>query len=120
MGTLLLFRIILQIFHLFFLKAPLLILSTLYSPRSFLVTLNFSTQKSFAESVLNSNRSRFLLGKTSAENSCFSPSAFKYSVKSAAVKNVLFFSSNSANSLCSRACLAISKANSNPKIQFST
>ena len=38
-GTLLLFHLISQIFHLFLLKAPLLILSTLYSPWSFLVTL---------------------------------------------------------------------------------
>ena len=76
---------------------------------------NFSTQKSFAESVLKSNHSRFLLGKTSAQNSCFSPSAHKSSVASAPVKNVLSFPSNSANNLCSRACLAIYKANSNPK-----
>ena len=76
---------------------------------------NFSTQKSFAESVLKSNHSCFLLGKISAQNSCFSPSAHKSSVTSAPVKNVSFFSSNSANSCCSRAHLAIYKANSNPK-----
>ena len=87
-GTLLLFHIILQIFHLFLLKALF--------PSLF-------------------NHSRFLLGKTSAQNSCFSPSAHKSSVTSAPVKNVSSFSSNSANSLCSRACLAICKANSNPK-----
>ena len=72
---------------------------------------NFSTQKSFAEYVMKSYHSRFLLGKTSAQNSC----AHKSSVTSAPVKNVSSFSSNSANSLCSRACLVIWKANSNPK-----
>ena len=76
---------------------------------------NFSTQKSFAECVLKSNHSRFLLGTNSTQNSCFSPSAHKSSVASAPVKNVSSFSSNSANSLCSRACVAICKANSNPK-----
>ena len=73
---------------------------------------NFSTQKSFAKSVLKSNNSRFLLGKTSTQNSCFSPSAHKSSVTSSPVKNVS--SSNSADSFCFRACLAICKANSNP------
>ena len=76
---------------------------------------NCSTQKSFAESVLKSNHSSFLLGKTYTQNSCFSPSAHKSSVTYAPVKNVSSFSSNSANSLCSRASLAICKANSNPK-----
>ena len=71
-GTLLLFHIILQIFHLFLLKALF--------PSLF-------------------NHSRFLLGKTSAQNSCFSPSAHKSSVTSALVKNVSSLSSNSANSL---------------------
>ena len=32
---------------------------------------NLSTQKSFAESVLKSDHSRFLLGTTSTQNSCF-------------------------------------------------
>ena len=78
---------------------------------------NFSmfTQKSFAESVLKSNHSLFPLGTTSTQNSCFSPSAHKSSVASAPVKIVSSFSSNSNNSLVSRACLAICKANSNPK-----
>ena len=51
----------------------------------------FSTLKSFADSVLKSNHPRFLLGKTSAQNSCFSPSAQKSSVTSAPVKNVSSF-----------------------------
>ena len=76
---------------------------------------NFSTQKSFSESVLKSNHFRFLLGKTSTQNYCFCPSAHNSIVTSAPVKNVSFFSSNSANSLCSRAYLAICNANSNPK-----
>ena len=50
-----------------------------------------------------------------AQNSCFSPSAHKSSVTSAPVKNVSSFSSNSANSLCSRACLGTCKVSSNPK-----
>ena len=79
---------------------------------------NFSTQKSFAESVLKSNHSRFLLGKKSAQNSCFFPSAQKSGVTSAPVKSVSSFSSNSANSLCSGACLAICKANSNSKFNL--
>ena len=49
------------------------------------------------------------------QNSCFSPSAHKSSVTSAPVKNVSSFSSNSANSLCSRACLGTCKVSSNPK-----
>ena len=61
------------------------------------------------------NHSRFLLGATSTQNSCFSPSAHKSSVASAPVKNVLSFCSNSADSLSSRAYLAICKANFNPK-----
>ena len=76
---------------------------------------NFSTQKSFAESVLKSNHTLFPLETTSTENSCFSPSAYKCTVASAPVKNVSSFSSNSDNSLGTRACLAICKANSNPK-----
>ena len=76
---------------------------------------NFSIQKSFAEYVLKSNRTLFLLGTTSTQNSCFSPGAHKSIVVSAPVKNVSSFSSNSDNSLGSRACLAICKANSNPK-----
>ena len=40
-GLLLLFDLITQIFHLFLLKATLLILLTLYNPRSFVVTLIF-------------------------------------------------------------------------------
>ena len=64
---------------------------------------------------MKSNHSRFLLPKTSAQNPCFSPSAHKSNVASATVKNVSSISSNSANSLCSRACLAICKGNSNPK-----
>ena len=95
-------------------KAPLLILSTLQSLK-LSSNSKFSTQKSFAEFVLKSNHSRFLLGATSTQNSCFSPSAHKSSVASAPVKNVLSFSSNSANSLSSRAYLAICKANFNPK-----
>ena len=78
----------------------------------------FSTQKSFAESVLKSNHTLFPLGTTSTQNSCFSPSAHKSSVASAPVKNVSYFSSNSDNSLGSRTCLAICKANSNPKSNF--
>ena len=35
---------------------------------------NFSTQKSFAKFVLKSNHSRFHIGTTSTQNSCFSPS----------------------------------------------
>ena len=76
---------------------------------------NFSNRKYFADSVLKCYHSRFLLGKTSAQDSCFSPSAHKSSVTSVPVKNFSSFSSNSANSLCSRACLAICNANSNPK-----
>ena len=76
---------------------------------------NFSTQKSFAESVLKSNHTLFPLGTTSTQNSCFSRSTHKSSVTSAPVKNVSSFSSNPDNSLGSRACLAICKANSNPK-----
>ena len=76
---------------------------------------NFLTQKSFAEPVLKSNNSCFLLGTTSTQNSCFSSSVHKPSIASASLKNVSPFSSNSANSLLSRACLAICKANSSPK-----
>ena len=76
---------------------------------------NFSTQKSFAESVLKSNHTLSLLETTSGQNSSFSPSAYKSNVASAPVKNVSSFSSNSDSSLGSRACLAICKANSNPK-----
>ena len=75
---------------------------------------NFSTQQSFAESVLKSNHTLFPLGTTSTLNSCFSSKAHKSSVASAPVKNISSFSSNSDNSLGSRACLAICKANSNP------
>ena len=78
-----------QIFHLFLLKAPLLILLT----------------KSFAESVLKSNHSLFPLGTTSTQNSCFSPNASKSSVASAPVKNASSFFSNSDNSLGSKAFL---------------
>ena len=60
---------------------------------------NFLTQKSFVESVLNSNHSRFLFWTTATQNSGFSPSAHKPSVASAPVKNVSSFSSNSTNSL---------------------
>ena len=70
---------------------------------------NFSTQKLFTKSVLKSNHSGFLLGTTSTQNSCFSPSTHKSSVAPAPVKNNSSFSSNSANSLCSAACLAIFK-----------
>ena len=76
---------------------------------------NFSTQKSFAESVLKSNHTLFPLETTSTQNSCFSPSAHKSTVASAPVKIFSSFSSNSDNSLGSRAFLAICKANSNPK-----
>ena len=44
---------------------------------------NFSTQRSFPESVLKSNHSHFLLEITSTHNSCFSPSAHNSSVASA-------------------------------------
>ena len=76
---------------------------------------NFSTQKSFVESVLKSNHTLFPLETTSTQNSCFSPSAHKSTVASAPVKIFSYFSSNSDNSLGSRACLAICKTNSNPK-----
>ena len=76
---------------------------------------NFSTQKPFAKSVLKSNHTLFPLETTSTQNSCFSPSAHKSTVASAPVKFCSSFSSNSGNSLGSRACLAICKANSNPK-----
>ena len=76
---------------------------------------NFSTQKSFAESVLKSNHTLFPLETTSTQNSCFPPSANKSTVASASVKKFSSFSSNSDNSVGSRACLAIRKANSNPK-----
>ena len=79
---------------------------------------NFSTQKSFAESVLKSSHTLFLLETTSTQNSCFSPSAHKSTVASAPVKNVSSFSSNSDNSLGSKACLAICKANSSPKFNL--
>ena len=76
---------------------------------------NFSTQKSFAESVLKSNNILYFLGTTSTQNYCFSPSAHKPSVATVLVKNILSFSSNSDNSLGSWACLAICKAHSNTK-----
>ena len=76
---------------------------------------NFSTQKSFAEYVLKSNHTLFPLGTTSTQNSYFSPSAHKSSFASAPVKNVSSFSSNSGNSLGSRACHPICKTNFNPK-----
>ena len=76
---------------------------------------NFSTQKSFAESVLKSNHILFPLEATSTQNSCFSPSARKSTVASAPVKNVSPFPSNSDNSLGFRVCIAICKANPNPK-----
>ena len=60
---------------------------------------NFSTQKSFAESVLKSNHSLFPLGTTSTQNYYFSPSAHKSSVASVPVRNVSYFSSNSNNSI---------------------
>ena len=75
---------------------------------------NFSTQKFSAESVLKSNHTLFPL-ETTSTYSCFSPSAHKSIVASATVKNVSSFSSNSGNSLGSKACLAICKGNSNPK-----
>ena len=73
------------------------------------------TQKSFAESVLKSSHNLFTLKTTSTQNSCFLPGTHKSSVPSALVKNVSSFSSNSDNSLVYRACLAIYKANCNPK-----
>ena len=76
---------------------------------------NFSAQTSFAESVLKSNHILFPLRTTSTQISCFSPSAHKSSVASAPIKNVSSFSSNLGNSLGSRSCHAICKANSNPK-----
>ena len=76
---------------------------------------DFSTQKSLAESVLKSNHTLFLLETTSTQNSFFSPIAHKSTVASAPVKNVSSFSSNSDNSLGSKACLAICKASSSPK-----
>ena len=76
---------------------------------------NFSTQKSFVESILKSNHTPFPLETTSTQNSCFSPSAHKSTVASTLVKNVSSFPSNSDNSLGSRVCLAICKVNSNPK-----
>ena len=60
---------------------------------------NFSAQKSFAESVLKSSHILFPLRTTFTQISCFSPSAHK----------------SSGNSLGSRSCHAICKANSNPK-----
>ena len=69
---------------------------------------NFPTKKYFAKTVLKSNRSLFLLGTASTQN-------YFSSVASALVKNVLSFSSNLDNSFCCTACLAICKANSNPK-----
>ena len=116
-GTLLLFHLITQIFHHFLLKALLINSFNSLQSSKFSSKPNFSmfTQKSFAESVLKSNHSLFPLGTTSTQNSCFSPSAHKSSVTSAPVKIVSSFSSNSNNSLVSRACLAICKANSNPK-----
>ena len=73
------------------------------------------TQKAFVESLLKFNHNFFPLGTTSTQNSCFSPSAHMSSVASALVKNVSSFSSNSYNSLVSRACFAICMANCNPK-----
>ena len=64
---------------------------------------------------MNSSHTPFPLETTSTQNSCFSPSTHKSTVASAPVKNVSSFSSNSGNSLGSRVCLAICKANSNPK-----
>ena len=76
---------------------------------------NFSTQKSFAQSVLKSNHTLFPLETTSTQNPYLSPSAHKSTVASAPVKKFSSFSFNSDNSLGSRASLAICKANSNPK-----
>ena len=78
---------------------------------------NFSTftQQFVAKSVVKSNNSLFPLGTTSTQNSYFSPIAHKTSDASALVKNASSFSSNSDNSLVSRASLAICKANSNPQ-----
>ena len=78
---------------------------------------NFSTftQKFVAKSVVKSNNSLFPLGTTSTQNSYFSHIAHKTSDASALVKNASSFSSNSDNSLVSRASLAICKANSNPQ-----
>ena len=82
-GTLLLFHLITQIFHLCFLEAPLLIF---YSTRSFLITLIFQLKSLFTSLLFN----HFLLplGTASTQNSCFSPSAHKPSVASAPVKNI--------------------------------
>ena len=55
---------------------------------------NFSTQKSFAESVLKSNHTLFSLETTSTQNTCFSHIAHKSTVASAPVKNISSFSSN--------------------------
>ena len=76
---------------------------------------NFSAQKSFAESVLKSSHILLPLRTTFTQIFCFSPSAHKCSVASAPIKNVSSFSSNLGNSLGSRSCHAICKANSNPK-----
>ena len=64
---------------------------------------------------MKSNHILFPLETTSTQNSSFSPSSYKSTVVSAPVKNVSSLSSNSDNSLGSRACLAVCKANSNPK-----
>ena len=61
------------------------------------------------------NHTLFPLESSSTQNYCFSPGAHKSTVASAPVKNVSSLSSNSDNSLGSRACLAICNANSNPK-----
>ena len=72
---------------------------------------NFShfTRKSFAESVLKSNNSLVSLGTFSTQSSCFIPNAYKFSVASVPVKNVLSFSSNSDNTFASRAYVVICK-----------
>ena len=64
---------------------------------------------------MKSNHHLFLLETTSTQNSGFLPSAHKVIVGSAPVKNVSFFSSDSDDSLISRACVAIYMKNCNPK-----
>ena len=112
-GTLLLFHLITQIFHLSSKSSSVNFLNSLQSSK-LSSNSNFSTQKSFAESVFKSNNTLYFLGTTSTQNYCFSSSAHKSSVATVLIRTISSFSSNS-NSLRSRACLAICKAHSNTK-----